>query len=62
MDQNDRKLILCDGIVPLCFPDEDLCCVLHFWSDKYREKERDTILEGKQCNSVNIFVLINSSC
>eukprot|EP01036_Dinobryon_divergens_P026672 gene26673-35348_t len=45
MDQNDRKLILCDGIVPLCFPDEDLCCVLHFWSDKYREKERDTILE-----------------
>lgn len=47
MDQNDRELIICDGVVPLCFPDEDLCRVLRFWSDKYREKDRDTIFEGE---------------
>ena len=46
MEQSDRNIIICDGIVPLCFPDEDLCRVLNFWSEKYREMERETIFEG----------------
>ncbi len=46
MEQSGRNIIICDGIVPLCFPDEDLCRILNFWSEKYREMERETIFEG----------------